>query len=59
MDGTALFQGVSVIFFSKIFTVLDLAISSQIVVVLLVVAASIGTAAVPGVGIVMLDTSAS
>ncbi|MCB0279804.1 MAG: cation:dicarboxylase symporter family transporter, partial [Calditrichaeota bacterium] len=53
MDGTALWQGVSVIFLANIYNV-DLTIASQIVVVLLVVAASIGTAAVPGVGIVML-----
>jgi proton glutamate symport protein len=53
MDGTALFQGVSAIFLANIYGV-DLGLYEQLVVVLLVVMASIGTAAVPGVGIVML-----
>lgn len=53
MDGTALFQGVSAIFLANIYGV-DLTLGSQLMIVALVVAASIGTAAVPGVGIVML-----
>ena len=53
MDGTALFQGVSAIFLANIYGV-DLSLFDQLTVVVLVVMASIGTAAVPGVGIVML-----
>jgi Na+/H+-dicarboxylate symporter len=53
MDGTALWQGVSAIFLANIYGI-DLTLGNQITIVLLVVAASIGTAAVPGVGIVML-----
>jgi Na+/H+-dicarboxylate symporter len=53
MDGTALWQGVSAIFLANIYGV-DLSLANQLTIVLLVVAASIGTAAVPGVGIVML-----
>ena len=53
MDGTALFQGVSAIFLANIYGV-DLSLFDQLTVVILVVMASIGTAAVPGVGIVML-----
>lgn len=53
MDGTALFQGVSAIFLANIYGI-DLTIADQLTVVGLAVMASIGTAAVPGVGIVIL-----
>jgi Na+/H+-dicarboxylate symporter len=53
MDGTALFQGVSVIFLANIYGV-DLTFIDQLTVISLAVMASIGTAAVPGVGIVIL-----
>ncbi len=53
MDGTALFQGVSAIFLANIYGI-DLSLADQLTVVGLAVMASIGTAAVPGVGIVIL-----
>ena len=53
MDGTALFQGVSAIFLANIYGI-DLTLMDQLTVVGLAVMASIGTAAVPGVGIVIL-----
>ncbi|MBL4909232.1 MAG: dicarboxylate/amino acid:cation symporter [Alteromonadaceae bacterium] len=53
MDGTALFQGVSAIFLANIYGI-DLTLADQLTVVGLAVMASIGTAAVPGVGIVIL-----
>ncbi len=53
MDGTALFQGVSAIFLANIYGI-DLTLTDQLTVVGLAVMASIGTAAVPGVGIVIL-----
>lgn len=53
MDGTALFQGISVIFLANVYGI-DLTMADQLTVVLMAVMASIGTAAVPGVGIVIL-----
>ena len=53
MDGTAIYQGVCVIFIARIFGV-DLTISQQLTVVLTSVLASIGTAGVPGSGMLML-----
>lgn len=53
MDGTSLFQGVSAIFLANMYGI-DLSMVDQITVVVMAVLASIGTAAVPGVGIVML-----
>ena len=53
MDGTALFQGVSTIFLANIYGI-DLTLLDQLTVIGLAVMASIGTAAVPGVGIVIL-----
>jgi len=53
MDGTALFQGVSAIFLANIYGI-DLTLMDQLMIVGLAVMASIGTAAVPGVGIVIL-----
>lgn len=53
MDGTALYQGVAAIFIAQMFAV-DLSIMQQITIVLTTTVASIGTAAVPSAGIVML-----
>lgn len=53
MDGTALYQGVAAVFIAQMFN-MDLSIAEQVTIVLTATLASIGTAAVPGVGIVML-----
>ncbi|MEM9064552.1 MAG: dicarboxylate/amino acid:cation symporter [Planctomycetota bacterium] len=53
MDGTALYQGVATLFIAQLFG-LDLSVSDQLTIVLTATLASIGTAAVPGVGMVML-----
>jgi len=53
MDGTAIYQGVSVIFISQFFD-LDLSFVNLLTVVLVTVLASIGTAGVPGAGLIML-----
>ena len=53
MDGTALYQAVAAVFIAQTLN-MSLDISSQITIVLTTVLASIGTAAVPGAGIVML-----
>ena len=53
MDGTALYQGVAAVFIAQFYG-LGLTIGDQLTIVLTATLASIGTAAVPGVGIVML-----
>ena len=53
MDGTALYQGVARMFIAQTMG-LDLSISDQITIVLTATLASIGTAGVPGVGLIML-----
>lgn len=53
MDGTALYQGVAAVFIAQVYG-FDLTIAEQLTVVLTAVLASIGTAPVPGVGIIML-----
>ncbi|MEK4693443.1 dicarboxylate/amino acid:cation symporter [Bacillus sp. FSL M8-0063] len=53
MDGTAIMQGVATVFIAQVYGV-DLTMSQLAVVVLTAVLASIGTAGVPGVGLVML-----
>jgi len=53
MDGTALYQGVAAYFIAQMYG-LDLTFGQQAGIVLTATLASIGTAAVPGVGIVML-----
>ena len=53
MDGTALYQGVSVVFIAQVFG-MDLTIGQQLTVVLTATLASIGTAGAPGVGMIML-----
>lgn len=47
MNGTALFEGVTVLFLAQVFGV-DLSITSQIIVVILAVLTAIGAAGVPG-----------
>ncbi len=53
MDGTAIYQGVSVIFIAQIFGV-PLTLSQQLMIILTATLASIGTAGVPGSGVIML-----
>jgi len=53
MDGTAIMQGVATVFIAQVFSV-DLAISDYLMVVLTATLASVGTAGVPGVGLIML-----
>ncbi len=53
MDGTALYQGVAAVFIAQLFGI-DLSIMDQLTIVLTATMASIGTAAVPGAGIIML-----
>lgn len=53
MDGTAIMQGVATIFIAQVFDV-DLTFTQLITVVLTAVLASVGTAGVPGVGLIML-----
>ncbi len=53
MDGTAIMQGVATVFIAQI-TGVDLSLSQCITVVLVATLASIGTAGVPGVGLIML-----
>lgn len=53
MDGTALYQGVAAVFIAQAVG-MDLTLADQFVIVATAVLASIGTAAVPGAGIIML-----
>ncbi len=53
MDGTGLYQGVAAVFIATVYG-MDLSFGQQVEVVLTASLASIGTAAVPGVGTVML-----
>ncbi|MCH2190041.1 MAG: dicarboxylate/amino acid:cation symporter [Gammaproteobacteria bacterium] len=53
MDGTAIMQGVATVFIANLYGI-DLGIMGYVIVVLTAVLASIGTAAVPSVGLVML-----
>ena len=53
MDGTAIYQGVAVIFIAQFFN-LNLSFMQLLTVVLVTVLASIGTAGVPGAGLIML-----
>ncbi|GEK33884.1 dicarboxylate/amino acid:cation symporter [Kurthia sibirica] len=53
MDGTAIMQGVATIFIAQVFDV-NLSLIELVTVVLTAVLASIGTAAVPGAGLIML-----
>ncbi|MBG88550.1 MAG: dicarboxylate/amino acid:cation symporter [Verrucomicrobiales bacterium] len=53
MDGTALYQAVAAVFIAQVVGI-ELTIANQLTIVLTAVLASIGTAAVPGAGIIML-----
>lgn len=53
MDGTAIMQGVATVFIAQVYNI-DLTFSDYLMVVLTATLASIGTAGVPGVGLVML-----
>lgn len=53
MDGTAIMQGVATVFIAQVYGE-HLGLSELLIVVLTAVLASIGTAAVPGAGIIML-----
>ena len=53
MDGTAIYQGVCAIFIAQVFGI-DLTIGQQCVIIMTAVLSSIGTAGVPGSGMIML-----
>lgn len=53
MDGTAIMQGVATVFIAQVYGV-DLTITDYAMVVVTATLASIGTAGVPGVGLIML-----
>ena len=53
MDGTAIMQGVATVFIAQAFSI-DLSFSEYLMVILTATLASIGTAGVPGVGLIML-----
>jgi len=53
MDGTALYQAVAAVFIAQTLG-MDLTLGAQLTIVFTAVLASIGTAAVPGAGIIML-----
>ncbi|MFD1409617.1 dicarboxylate/amino acid:cation symporter [Kroppenstedtia eburnea] len=53
MDGTAIMQGVASIFIAQVYGI-DLTFTQQLLIILTATLASIGTAAVPSAGIVML-----
>ena len=54
MDGTAIMQGVATVFIANVYGV-ELGMSGYLTVILMSVLASIGTAGVPGVGLIMLS----
>ena len=54
MDGTAIMQGVAALFIVQIYGI-DLSINQMITIILTATLASIGTAGVPGVGMIMLS----
>ena len=53
MDGTAIMQGVATVFIAQAFNV-DIGLTGYLMVILTATMASIGTAAVPGVGLITL-----
>lgn len=53
MDGTAIMQGVATVFIAQVFQI-DLTTMDYLMVILTATLASIGTAGVPGVGLIML-----
>ncbi|MCO7225411.1 dicarboxylate/amino acid:cation symporter [Pleionea sp. CnH1-48] len=54
MDGTAIMQGVATVFIAQMSGV-DLTMSQYLTVILMATLASVGTAGVPGVGLIMLS----
>ena len=55
MGGTALYQGLATIFMAQMFQI-DLPLTTLLALIITIVGASIGTPAVPGVGIIVLAT---
>jgi len=53
MDGTAIMQGVATVFIAQAFNV-DIGLTGYLMVILTATMASVGTAAVPGVGLITL-----
>lgn len=53
MDGTAIMQGVATVFIAQVYGV-DLSLSDFLMVIVTATLASVGTAGVPGVGLIML-----
>ena len=53
MDGTAIMQGVATVFIAQVYGV-DLSLGDFLAVIMTATLASIGTAGVPGVGLIML-----
>lgn len=53
MDGTAIMQGVATVFIANVYGI-ELGLGSYLMIILMTVLASIGTAGVPGVGLIML-----
>lgn len=53
MDGTALYQCISTVFIAQVYD-LELSLASLLVIILTIVAASIGTPSIPGGGVVIL-----
>ncbi|MDZ7649268.1 MAG: cation:dicarboxylase symporter family transporter [Cytophagales bacterium] len=53
MDGTSIHQGISAVFIAQAFGI-DLTLGQQLTILMTAVLASIGAAAVPGAGIIML-----
>ncbi|MGX9707411.1 dicarboxylate/amino acid:cation symporter [Laceyella tengchongensis] len=53
MDGTAIMQGVAALFIAQLYGI-PLGLEEQLVIILTATLASIGTAAVPGAGLIML-----
>lgn len=53
MDGTSLYQAVAAVFLAQIYG-MDLTLSQQLTIILTATLASIGSAAVPGAGMIML-----
>jgi len=54
MDGTAIMQGVATVFIANLYGV-ELGLSGYLTVIMMSILASIGTAGVPGVGLIMLS----
>ncbi|WKE67457.1 dicarboxylate/amino acid:cation symporter [Gallaecimonas kandeliae] len=53
MDGTAIMQGVATVFIAQVYGI-DLSLTDYLMVILTATLASVGTAGVPGVGLIML-----